>query len=170
MRIAGNPDFGHSCGRLEEPVSAFMAANAGLISAVGAVTNVIGTMQQSKAAQASANAQAQAAAYNQQLAQQEASAEEARRRRMAAAQMGAIRSGIAKSGASMEGTPLAVLASSAEQAEMDALNARWEGRISSNLYGMEASAARSRAAAEKKALPFAVGSSLLSSAASYYKK
>lgn len=104
-----------------------------------------------------ANAAAQAAEYNAAVARQEAAAEEARRRREAERQMGQIRAGRAKSGVTVEGSPLIVLADSAMEAEIDALNARWTGETSAKLYKMEARSAR-------RAGIYNAGASLLSGA------
>ncbi len=106
-------------------------------------------------------AQAQAAEYNASVARMEATSEEARRRRDSDTAMGAMRTGRAKSGVTSEGTPMMVLAESAEMAELDALNARWSGETKSNLYKMEASSAR-------KAIPYRVGATLLSGGAKAY--
>lgn len=103
----------------------------------------------------SLQSQAAAAEYNATVARQEAAAEEARRRRESKRQMGAMRAARAKSGVTAEGTPLLVAAESAEMAEIDALNARWTGESSARLD-------EARAKSAKRAIPYAVGSSLLS--------
>lgn len=149
----------NQCAKKEEPTTAFLVASAGM--------GALGAIQQGNAAQAQAEAAAQAADYNRKMAEQEAAAEEARRRRESSREMGAIRAGIAKSGVQSAGTPLMVLAQSAEEAEMDALSAKWQGQTSADLYRMEAASARQRGKAAKQAIPFNVGSSLLSSYATY---
>lgn len=125
---------------------------------LGSVLTVGGALMSAVGAAKSYDAQAQSAQYNANLQRQEASAEEARRRKAADRQMGTIRANRAKSGVTGEGTPLLVLAESAEQAEIDALSARWSGETSANLYEQQAKSAR-------KAKPYAVGSSLLTGAA-----
>lgn len=146
------------------------AASAGLIGSAGAfsigatlgtlgtVAGVGGALASASGARQSLNAQSAAATHNANLARQEASAEEARRRRASSRNLSAIRTGISKSGVTSEGTPLLVLAESAEQAEIDALSARIGGDNSANLFERQAKSAR-------KAIPFAVGSSLLTGAA-----
>jgi len=110
----------------------------------------------------SGQAQAQAAEYNANLAKMEAKAEEARRRRESKKVMGKMRAGRAKSGVTAEGTPLLVLAESAEMAELDALNARWSGETQSDMYKRKASSARS-------AIPYTVGATLLGGYSAYKK-
>ena len=51
-------------------------------------------------------------------------------------QIGSIRAGVSKSGATMAGTPLAVLSESAANAEIDALNTRYSGQREAALYFM----------------------------------
>ncbi len=121
-------------------------------------STIISTIGQIK----SANASADAAEYNANLAKMEASAEEARRRRESGKVMGKMRAGRAKSGVTTEGTPLMVLAESAEMAELDALNARWSGETQSDLYRRKASATRS-------AIPYTVGATLLGGYSQYKK-
>ena len=118
------------------------AATAGLFGAggsfalaptlmtLGTVASVAGSIQ-------AGNAAKKAAEYNAATKEAEAQAEEYRRRQAARRQIGSIRAGVAKSGAAFEGTPLMVLAESAANAEIDALNARWSGGTQANLYRME---------------------------------
>ena len=75
-----------------------------------------------------------AAQFNAQTAEQEAASKESLIRSQAARQMGAIRSQIGKSGATTAGTPLLVLAESAANAEIDALNAQYTGQRQAALY------------------------------------
>jgi len=120
------------------------------LTTVGALTGAMGAIQAGRA-EVAANT------YNAAQDRMEAATEEARRRREGARALGAIRAGISKSGVTTEGTPLMVLAESAGEAEIDALNARWQGEASARQYEMRAKSAR-------KAIPFAVGSSLLTGA------
>ena len=148
------------CAKKEDPATVLFTVGASEVTlgTVATIASIGGTVMSAMGAAQQADAQAQSAAYNAQMARNEAQAEEARRRREAARQMGEMRTGIAKSGVAMEGTPLMVLAQSAEEAEIDALTARWQGKTSSDLYTAQAKSA-------KAAIPYAVGSSLLSGAA-----
>ena len=107
-------------------------------------------------------AQVQAAEYNASVSTMEANAEEARRRRESNKTMGKMRAGRAKSGVTAEGSPLMVMAESAEMAELDALNARWSGQTQSDVYKRQASSTRG-------AIPYTVGASLLGGYAQYTK-
>lgn len=112
-------------------ISAGMQVLGGMKAAKGAKQEAAGARQQ-------AEAQAQAAEYNAKAASYEAMSEESRRRRESERQMGSIRAGRAKSGATMSGSALQVLADSAMEAEIDALSARWSGENQASLYRREA--------------------------------
>lgn len=103
------------------------------------------------------DAGASAADYNAAADRMEANSEEERIRRESARRIAQQRSGISKSGVTMEGTPLLALAESAELAELDALNVRYTGEVSAGLY-------EKRAASTRKAKGAAVGASLLKGA------
>ena len=68
---------------------------------------------------------AEAAKFNAETQRQQGLAVERQTRSQAQRQIRSIRTGIAKSGVTFEGTPTMVLAESAANAEIDALNARW---------------------------------------------
>lgn len=118
--------------------------------AAGTGMQVIGAIQQGNAARA-------AGEYNAQTAQMEGAAREAAQRQQASRQMGAIRAGISKSGVRIEGTPLMVLAESAANAEIDALNTRYFSE-------REATLSRMKGKAEQRAAFFRAGTSLLAGA------
>jgi hypothetical protein len=142
------------------------AATAGLIGTAGAFSagtalatagsalGVMGALSAGKAAQGSAN-------YNAQSAEMEAASREAAQRSQAARQMGSMRAAIGKSGATSEGTPLMVLAESAANAEIDALNTRIMGQRQANLY-------RAQGANARKQSYIQAGTSLLSSAGKFF--
>lgn len=102
---------------------------------VAGTVGAVGALQAGAAAQAAAN-------YNAATAEANARAEEARRRTEGKRAIGSIRAGVAKSGASFEGTPLLVLAESAANSEIDALNALWSGNIKADMYRREGRQAR----------------------------
>lgn len=68
---------------------------------------------------------AEAAKFNAETQRQQGLAAERQTRAQAGRQIRSIRAGIAKSGVTFEGTPTMVLAESAANAEIDALNTRW---------------------------------------------
>lgn len=110
---------------------------ASYLPAAGSALSAIGALQQGKAAQAAAN-------YNAQSAEMEAQSREAAQRAQATRQLGATRAAIGKSGATSEGTPLMVLAESAANAEIDALNTRLTGQRQANLYRARGANARTQ--------------------------
>lgn len=120
------------------------------LSTVGTAFSVMGALQAGRAGQ-------QAAAYNMESAQMEGAAREAAQRRESSRQLGSIRAGIAKSGARMEGTPLMVLAESAANAEIDALNTRFS-------TGRQVELERMRGAEARRAAYWGAGTSLLAGA------
>jgi len=148
--------------------TAATAATTGLFGTAGAfaATQTIGTLATAASlasaagAAKSSQAQYQASNYNAALATQEGQAKADRIRQDSTRQIGRIRSSIAKSGVTSEGTPLMVLAESASMGELDALNAEWSATNESNLY-------KSKARSERTAGAFSVGSSLLTGASQY---
>ena len=132
---------------------AFLPAMS-IVSAVGTGLSVISSIQSGKA-------EAKAAQYNADTARAEAQSRETAQRVQAQRQLGSIRAGVSKSGATMAGTPLAVLSESAANAEIDALNTRYSGQREASLYE-----ARGRNA--KTAGYLRAGTSLLSSAGKYF--
>lgn len=127
--------------------TATTAATAGLFGtagsfALGTTLATVGTGLAIGGALKSGQSESQAAEYNAQTAVAEAQIEENRRRTEASRAMGALRAGISKSGVTMEGTPLMVLAESAANAEIDALNAQWTGQRQAQSQLMRGSAAQ----------------------------
>jgi hypothetical protein len=114
---------------------AFSAGTA--LSSLGTAMSAAGALSQGKAAQSSAN-------YNAQYALIESQSRETAQRAQAARQLGTMRAAIGKSGATSEGTPLLVLAESAANAEIDALNTRYTGQRQANLYRAQGANARSQ--------------------------
>lgn len=106
-----------------------------MLMAAGTAMQTIGAIRQG-------NAEASAAQYNAQAATQEAAAKEAAQRRQADQVQGQLRASLSKSGVRMEGTPLAVLAESAAEAEIDAQNTRWNRDREVAIQGARASNAR----------------------------
>lgn len=124
------------------------------LAVAGTVMQVGGQLSAGKAAQGAAN-------YNAQSALIEAQSRETAQRASAARQLGATRAAIGKSGATSEGTPLMVLAESAANAEIDALNTRQTGERQAALY-------RAQGANARKTSYLQAGTSLLQSAGKFY--
>lgn len=108
------------------------------------------------------NAQIRTAKYNAAIAQQDSQLESRRRTAEGQRQVATIRAARAKSGVTMQGSPLLVAAHSLAQVELDAMNARITGAHEANLY-------KQQARSYQKAKPFGVGTSLLRGAASFAK-
>lgn len=96
----------------------------------------LGAIQQGNAAAASYDSQANADKYNAQIASQnadivsqQAAAQEATQRRKAALVAGEQRAAQAQSGLAFTGSALDVAQQSAANAELDALNIRYEGQL-----------------------------------------
>lgn len=100
---------------------------------------------QAGAMRAQGKAEGAAAEFNARSAEQEANARKNLIRQEAARRMGTISSQIGKSGATGAGTPLLVLAESAANAEIDALNAQYTGQRQAALYRAGGANARSQA-------------------------
>ena len=124
------------------------------IALLGSIVGAVGAIQ-------GGNAENSAAQFNAQSARMEAESRENAQRAQAKQQLGAIRAGVSKSGATMEGTPLAVLSESAANAEIDSLNTRYSGQREAALY-------ESRGRNAKTAGYMRAGTSLLSSAGRYF--
>lgn len=129
---------------------------------VGSFMQAKGAKEQGEGQIQQVQAETEAAQYNAVITRQEASAEEARRRRESQRQLGSIRAGRAKSGVTMEGTPLLALEESAELAEIDALSAGWAGEASARLDDRRAYYAQRSLPYVKKSTRYNVGSALLS--------
>ena len=82
----------------------------------------VGQIQQGRA-------EKKAADFNALVSEERGKQQERLIRRNTKRQLGKIRASVAKSGVRMEGSPLEVLAESAANAEVDALNARYNARI-----------------------------------------
>lgn len=122
---------------------------------------VVGSVMQANAIRQQGKAEAAAAEFNARSAEQEASSKESMIRQQASRQMGTIRSQIGKSGATSAGTPLLVLAESAANAEIDALNAQYTGQRQAALYRAGGQNAKSQARTM-------AGATLLSSASKIF--
>lgn len=118
------------------------ASTAATIGTVASVAGAVGTVASAIGAMQAGKAEAGAANYNAEMARRDASSKEAAQRMGAQRQLSNIRASVGKSGATMAGTPLMVLAESAANAEIDALNTRYSGAAESNLQMSRAKNAR----------------------------
>jgi hypothetical protein len=139
--------------------TAATAATAGLFGAggsfaIGQTLATIGTGLGVAGAVRAGQAASMAGQYNAESARMEGAVREAAQRQQSGRQLGAIRAGISKSGATMEGTPLMVLAESAANAEIDALNTRFTA-------GREATLSTMRGQEGRRAAYWSAGTSLL---------
>lgn len=131
-----------------------MAVPALALMAGGTLMNVYGQYQQGKAAE-------KAAEYNARIQEITGRQKESLIRRQGRKELSRIRTAVSKSGVRMEGSPMEVLAESAANIEMDALNAR---------FGMEtgATATRAEGKSRKRGANLSAAAQLLSGAGSTY--
>lgn len=120
----------------------FLAAAGSAASTAAPYIAAAGTVIAANSARQQGKAAAAAADYNAQATLAEARSREAAQRAESQRRLGTIRANIGKSGATSEGTPLMVLAESAANAEIDALNTDWTAQRQANLYRMSGSNAR----------------------------
>jgi len=170
------------------------AATAGLFGAGGAMTaggalsaaamaaGAFGSIGAGNSAAAQQRSAAQAAEYNAQVdrnradnAMQVANANEEAQRRHARIVMGQTRAGLAQAGIGAEGSASDVLQQSSGNAELDALNIRYQGQLQAqgltnqaNLDDYTARTARSNASSARTGGWLNAGASLLSSAGTAY--
>lgn len=105
------------------------------LGTAGSVIGALGAIGQGRAASDAAN-------YNARLAEMEAASKERAQRDASQRQLAGIRASLGKSGATSAGTPLLVLADSAANAEIDALNTRYGGALQSSIYRASGADAR----------------------------
>ena len=131
----------------------------------GAAVSAVGTIQQGAAAANAAEFNARVAEQEAELAKATASVEEerlrARNRALLASQIAAT----AKSGLGLAGSPLAVMAETAGQAELDALSVRFAGSTKEAFRRSEASIARFEGKQLQSGSFFTAGATILSGAA-----
>ena len=130
----------------------------------GALFGAYGQIQQGKAAKRAAEYNA-AVQRNQAIAaRQKAEFDADRQRQVAAAQRSQARAGFAKGGVALEGTPLLVLESSAEQAELDAQTILYGGEVQGTGYEAQAGLSELEGASAQQAGYIGAGTTLLTGA------
>lgn len=147
-----------------------------------AVVGAVGAVAQGNAASAQAKTEAAAHDYNAaelrthaDIVSQQAGAKEDVQRRNAAQQLGLLNAAAAQSGIGTQGSAATVSRESAINAEMDALNIRYEGTVErrgllaqSKLSGYQAQGARMNAKTAKTSGYINAASSALSAGTGYY--
>jgi hypothetical protein len=113
-----------------------MAAAPAIMMIASAVIGAYAAVQSSKAQSATYKAAAQADKYNAEIkaqtarvARQQANAREEAQRRMARQVLGEQRAALAQAGAGLSGSAADIYGQSAANAELDALNIRYEGEL-----------------------------------------
>jgi len=151
---------------LADPVTAFVAANSGIFTAIGTAFSVIGALNQGQQASDAANYNAAVANNNAIAARQQAQAAAAAQERKARLQLGSMRAAYGASGVSLEGSPLDVIEASAAAAELDRQNILYSGELKAGGYQSTAGLELTRGENAVTGSYFSAGSSLLKGAAS----
>lgn len=149
---------------------------------IGGAVQAVGAIQAGQAQKAEANARAQANQYNAKVKEMQAgiersqaNAREEQQRRKGRQILGAQRAGIAQAGIGFTGSAVDIMEQSADLAELDALNIRYEGELRSTglladaeaeLY--EADVNRMAGRNAMKAAYINAGSALIGGASNYY--
>lgn len=169
----GDPTGGPAYGERREPVTIMLVASA----AVGAMSAI----SQANAASSQAKSQANAAEYNAtvdkqraDVAMQQSNANEDAQRRSSRIALGQQRAGLVESGIGTDGSAADLAGQSSLNAEMDALNIRYQGKLQASgalaqqgLDSYSATAARSNASNIQTAGYFNAGAAALSSYGTY---
>jgi hypothetical protein len=161
---------------------AFMAAALPFLTAASAAIGVVGTLSQASAASASAKSERDAALWNAEndrqratTSLQQSNAQEEVQRRNARKQAGTMRAGLIENGIALEsGTGADLVEESSLNAEMDALNIRYQGQLNAKGYGesanqntFAASAAEARGKNARTAGYFGAAGQVLSGVGGY---
>jgi hypothetical protein len=123
-------------------IGAGLGMGVGTFGGVGSVLGGLGTLMSAGAARAEGKAAQAAANYNAEAAMMESRSRESAQRAEASRRLSTIRANIGKSGATTAGTPLMVLAESASNAEIDALNTQYSGIREAAVYRAQGTNAR----------------------------
>lgn len=137
-----------------------------LSAAVGA----LGAVQEARASANASEFNARIADNNAIIAEQNAAADERKQRRVASREMASSRARIGAAGVALEGSPLEVLEDQALEAELDALNIRYGGRLQASNFRSQAQLDRSRARNARTHGFISAGTSLLNGAAKFGEK
>lgn len=135
-------------------VGTMLTIGGGLMTAVNAIS-------QGNAAAASANYNARVAENNAIAVRQQAAADEARQRRLAAKRSGSLVAGYGATGVTVEGSPLDIMEESAMQEELDALTIRYNGELAASNFMATAGMERARASNARTSGYMGAGTALL---------
>lgn len=159
-----------------------MADPLTLAMVASSAASAVGAIQQGQAQKAQAESQAQANEYNAKVRQMQASVEreqtarrEEQQRRKSRQVLGAQRAAISQAGIGLMGSALDIEEQSGINAEMDALNIRYEGERNAvgmlndaQLENYYADANREAGSNAMKGAYLSAGASILSGTSSYY--
>lgn len=140
------------------------------IGAVGAVMGVMGAIQSGEAQKKAADYNAQVAENDAIAKQQAAAFEEERQRERARRELAFARAQAGGSGTTMSGSPLDIMARSAENAELEALAIRYSGQLGANASRSQAAADRMQGKIAQQAGYMQAGTTLLTAAGKWGDK
>lgn len=135
------------------------------LALIGTGISAVGAIQQGQAAKQTANYNAALADRNAVIATQQSAAHEEAQRKLDRRRMGAMRAGYSASGVTPDGSPLDVLGDSIAEAELNALNIRYEGQLAAQGYTESAGVSRRQGKQAEAAGYFNAGSALLTGGA-----
>lgn len=148
-----------------EPASLTLAASLAAVAAAG--VSAVGAIQSGEAQKKAGAYNAQVAENNAAQAQQAAAFNEAQQRTRSARVLGAERAAQGASGVTVEGSPLEVLAQTAQESELDALSIRYGGDVAAARARSEATLARFQGGQAVTSSYFSAGASLLGGASKF---
>lgn len=137
---------------------------------ISAAIGALGAIQEARASSASSEFNAKIADNNALIAEQNAAADENKQRRSAGRQAATSRAAIGAAGVTLEGSPLDVLEDQALEAELDALNIRYGGRLQASNFRSQAQLDRSAARSARTQGFLSAGSTLLQGAGQFGKE
>ena len=145
-----------------------LAVAAVVVSAVGVVTSAYGQYEQGQAQKKWGSYSAAVAERDAETARLNAEYEAGLQRKETQKLLGRQRALYGKSGVTLEGSPLLMMAETAAEGELDALMIERGGRTQAQGYRSEAILSRMKGGAAKRAGYYGAGSTLLTGAARGY--
>lgn len=144
-----------------------VTAISAAVGGIGAISSANAASAQQKSAAAAADYNATMANQNADTAMQAASANEEAQRRKSAVDMGHLRAGLAESGIGLgSGTATDLTEQSAMNAELDALNIRYQGKQQARDYKAQAALGQQQSAQSRSNAKAATTSGYLTAGAS----